>query len=77
MKGEELNKMRRSVSFGIHGNNNNNAARDYRDEPDVSWVNSLVKDSTVVSERSFGMNERVRIMSWAEQMYREKEQTVV
>ncbi|CAN8254494.1 unnamed protein product [Cochlearia groenlandica] len=77
MQGEELNKMRRSVSFGISGNNNsnNNGARDYRNEPDVSWVNSLVKDS-VVSERSFGMNERVRLMSWAEQMYREKEQTV-
>uniref|UniRef100_A0A1J3K530 Zinc finger CCCH domain-containing protein 47 n=1 Tax=Noccaea caerulescens TaxID=107243 RepID=A0A1J3K530_NOCCA len=78
MQGEELNKMRRSVSFGIHGNNNNNnsnAARDYRNEPDVSWVNSLVKDN-VVSERGFGMNERVRIMSWAEQMYRDKEQTV-
>ncbi|KAL1204469.1 Zinc finger CCCH domain-containing protein 47 [Cardamine amara subsp. amara] len=77
MKGEELNKMRRSVSFGIHGNNdnNNNAGRDYREEPDVSWVNSLVKDS-VISEGGFGMNERVRVMSWAEQMYREKEQTV-
>ncbi|ESQ44491.1 hypothetical protein EUTSA_v10005860mg [Eutrema salsugineum] len=74
MQGEELNKMRRSVSFGIHGNNND-VARDYRNEPDVSWVNSLVKDS-VVSERGFGMNERVRILSWAEQMYREKEQTV-
>ncbi|CAN7061469.1 hypothetical protein Bca4012_095390 [Brassica carinata] len=77
VQGDELSKMRRSVSFGIHGDNNgNNAGRDYRNEPDVSWVNSLVKDS-VVSERGFGMNERVRIMSWAEQMYREKEQTVV
>ncbi|KAJ4895942.1 Zinc finger CCCH domain-containing protein 47 [Raphanus sativus] len=77
VQGDELSKMRRSVSFGIRGDNNsNNAGRDYRNEPDVSWVNSLVKDS-VVSERGFGMNERVRIMSWAEQMYREKEQTVV
>jgi hypothetical protein len=77
MQGEELSKMRRSVSFGIHGNNssnNSNAARDWN-EPDVSWVNSLVKDN-VVSERGFGMNERVRRMSWAEQMYRDKDQTV-
>ncbi|CAH8360395.1 unnamed protein product [Eruca vesicaria subsp. sativa] len=76
VQGDELSKMRRSVSFGIHGENNSNGVRDYRNEPDVSWVNSLVKDS-VVTERGFGMNERVRIMSWAEQMYREKEQTVV
>ncbi|KAG5386199.1 hypothetical protein IGI04_037669, partial [Brassica rapa subsp. trilocularis] len=78
VQGDELSKMRRSVSFGIHGDNNgNNAGRDYRNEPDVSWVNSLVKDSVVSERGGFGMNERVRIMSWAEQMYREKEQTVV
>ncbi|CAA7060415.1 unnamed protein product [Microthlaspi erraticum] len=80
MQGEELSKMRRSVSFGIHGNNNSNngnsnGVRDYRNEPDVSWVNSLVKDN-VVSERGFRMNERVRIMSWAEKIYRDKGQTV-
>ncbi|KAG2325661.1 hypothetical protein Bca4012_040160 [Brassica carinata] len=68
--------MRRSVSFGIHGNNNsNNAVRNYRNEPDVSWVNSLVRDS-VVSERGFGMTEGVRVMSCAEHMNREKVQTV-
>ncbi|CAN7009513.1 unnamed protein product [Brassica oleracea var. botrytis] len=45
MQREEMNKMRRSVSFGINENNNNNnnnvsrPVRDYSDEPDVSWVN--------------------------------------
>ncbi|XP_048608569.1 zinc finger CCCH domain-containing protein 29-like isoform X2 [Brassica napus] len=86
MQREELNKMRRSASFGIHGNNNNSynnvsvPVRDYSDEPDVSWVNSLVKESE--PERAFGLNERVgntfKVRSWAEQMYidHEKQQIV-
>ncbi|KAJ4906716.1 Zinc finger CCCH domain-containing protein 29 [Raphanus sativus] len=82
MQREELNKMRRSASFGIHGNNNNvsRPVRDYSDEPDVSWVNSLVKDSA--PERAFGLNERVgntfKLPLWAEQMYidHEKQQIV-
>uniref|UniRef100_A0A1J3DVE2 Zinc finger CCCH domain-containing protein 29 n=1 Tax=Noccaea caerulescens TaxID=107243 RepID=A0A1J3DVE2_NOCCA len=96
MQRDELNKLRRSVSFGIHGNNNNNnnvsprPVRDYSDEPDVSWVNSLVKESA--PERAFGLNERVgntvnggaavrdqfKLPSWAEQMYidHEKQQIV-
>jgi hypothetical protein len=96
MQREELNKLRRSVSFGIHGNNNNNVSprpvRDYSDEPDVSWVNSLVKESG--PERAFGLNgervgntvnggggavrEQFKLPSWAEQMYidHEKHQIV-
>ncbi|KNA17908.1 hypothetical protein SOVF_075640 [Spinacia oleracea] len=46
--GEELNKLRKSNSFGFRGaNNNNNATRTSPpgfNQPDVSWVNSLVKD---------------------------------
>ncbi|XP_010505737.1 PREDICTED: zinc finger CCCH domain-containing protein 29-like [Camelina sativa] len=93
MQREELNKLRRSASFGIHGNNNNNncvsrPARDYSDEPDVSWVNSLVKENA--PERAFGLNERVgntvngaagrdkfKLPSWAEQMYIDHEQQIV
>ncbi|CAA7028918.1 unnamed protein product [Microthlaspi erraticum] len=96
MQRDELNKLRRSVSFGIHGNNNNNnvsprPVRDYSDEPDVSWVNSLVKESG--PERAFGLNgervgstvndggavrEQFKLPSWAEQMYidHEKQQIV-
>ncbi|KAG2326317.1 hypothetical protein Bca4012_035294 [Brassica carinata] len=85
MQREEMNKMRRSVSFGINGHNNNNnvsrPVRDYSDEPDVSWVNSLVKDSA--QERDFGLNgaavrEEFKLPLWAEQMYidHEKQQTV-
>ncbi|XP_010554668.1 PREDICTED: zinc finger CCCH domain-containing protein 29-like [Tarenaya hassleriana] len=77
-QGDELNKLRRSISFGI---------RDYRDEPDVSWVNSLVKDSAPEGG-AFGMNGRVghagnaavaareKLRWWAEQMYIEQEQIV-
>ncbi|CAG7874103.1 unnamed protein product [Brassica rapa] len=84
MQREEMNKMRRSVSFGINGNNNNNVSRpvrDYSDEPDVSWVNSLVKDSA--QEGAFGLNgaavrDEFKLPLWAEQMYidHEKRQPV-
>ncbi|CAL9236285.1 unnamed protein product [Arabidopsis halleri] len=91
MQRDELNKLRRSASFGIHGNNNNSVsrpARDYSDEPDVSWVNSLVKENA--PERAFGLSERVgntvngaagrdqfKLPSWAEQMYIDHEQQIV
>ncbi|CAH8265396.1 unnamed protein product [Arabidopsis lyrata] len=90
MQREELNKLRRSASFGIHGNSNSvsRPARDYSDEPDVSWVNSLVKENA--PERAFGLNERVgntvngaagrdqfKLPSWAEQMYIDHEQQIV
>lgn len=52
--GDDLSKMRRSASFGIRGGVNVNAnggqlgsvgfAGPRMDEPDVSWVSSLVKD---------------------------------
>jgi hypothetical protein len=93
MQRDELNKLRRSVSFGIHGNNNVSPrpVRDYSDEPDVSWVNSLVKEGG--PERAFGLNgervgstvngggavrEQFKLPSWAEQMYidHEKQQIV-
>ncbi|KAH9622371.1 hypothetical protein KSS87_015887 [Heliosperma pusillum] len=46
MQGEELNKLRKSNSFGYRGNNNNPIRESPPGfgEPDVSWVNSLVKD---------------------------------
>ncbi|XP_010534604.1 PREDICTED: zinc finger CCCH domain-containing protein 47-like [Tarenaya hassleriana] len=84
--GDELNKLRRSVSFGIRGNSPSvhmpATARDYSDEPDVSWVNSLVKDSAVDGARQLDGQPRSdsvaweKVPSWAEQMYREHEQIV-
>ncbi|KAM5556693.1 zinc finger CCCH domain-containing protein 29 [Rosa sericea] len=87
IQGDDLNKLRKSASFGFRSNNAgtpNNMMASALDEPDVSWVNSLVKD--VSSERSemFGaerqnyrqLNKGVHEMlpSWAEQMYIEQEQ---
>ncbi|KAK9734689.1 hypothetical protein RND81_04G157200 [Saponaria officinalis] len=40
---DELNKLRKSASFGLR--TNLDAAQTARDEPDVSWVHSLVKDA--------------------------------
>ncbi|KAF8009705.1 hypothetical protein BT93_J0635 [Corymbia citriodora subsp. variegata] len=48
VQGDELNKLRKSASFGFRNNsmaNPNNAAPPRADEPDVSWVGSLVKDA--------------------------------
>ncbi|KAL1559257.1 zinc finger CCCH domain-containing protein 47-like [Salvia divinorum] len=44
--GEEVNKLRKSASFGFGFRTGGNAAPAHSDigEPDVSWVNSLVKD---------------------------------
>ncbi|WZZ49379.1 LOW QUALITY PROTEIN: hypothetical protein YC2023_049486 [Brassica napus] len=77
MQREEMNKMRRSVSFGINENNNNNnnnvsrPVRDYSDEPDVSWYTGL-------QEAAFGLNgaavrDEFKMPLWAEKMYIEHE----
>ncbi|KAI3419479.1 uncharacterized protein J3R85_013167 [Psidium guajava] len=44
IQGDELNKLRKSASFGFRNNSPNNVAPPSADEPDVSWVGSLVKD---------------------------------
>ncbi|CAO2817064.1 unnamed protein product [Amaranthus hypochondriacus] len=46
MNGQELNKLKKSNSFGIRGGSNNaiRTSPPGFNEPDVSWVNSLVKD---------------------------------
>ncbi|CAI0415771.1 unnamed protein product [Linum tenue] len=88
MQGDELNKLKRSASFGFRGsNNNNNNSPTTRPngEPDVSWVNSLVKEvpsgidggvrDNRFSHGSGGVRES-SIPPWMEQMYIEQEQMV-
>ncbi|KAL9226709.1 hypothetical protein vseg_002489 [Gypsophila vaccaria] len=51
MQGDELNKLRKSNSFGYRGNHTNNPMTPTPPgfgEPDVTWVNSLVKDEANV-----------------------------
>ncbi|XP_057523211.1 zinc finger CCCH domain-containing protein 47-like [Amaranthus tricolor] len=85
INGQELNKLRKSNSFGIRGATNNvtRSSPPGFNEPDVSWVNSLVKDEAGVANLgakagSFGRNGiRARnICSPWEQLYIE-EQVVI
>ncbi|KAK8592147.1 hypothetical protein V6N13_062733 [Hibiscus sabdariffa] len=89
IQGDELNKLRKSASFGIR--NNNLAARATIDtmpfdvdEPDVSWVHSLVKDVTPMGTPSqlqwqygSGKGVRERLPTWVEQMYMEQQEQMV
>ncbi|XP_039038819.1 zinc finger CCCH domain-containing protein 29-like [Hibiscus syriacus] len=88
MQGDELNKLRKSASFRFR--NNSPAPTTTKDtmmqsnvyEPDVSWVNSLVKDATpagvpsLQQQYNIGKGVRERLPPWVEQMYIEQEQMV-
>ncbi|KAF5790361.1 putative transcription factor C3H family [Helianthus annuus] len=72
---EDANKLRKSVSFGYGGTTVN-----VNHEPDVSWVNTMVKD---VGTGVNGSPEMARyggsgeiLPQWVEQMYIEQEQMV-
>nr|GMC63840.1 zinc finger CCCH domain-containing protein 29-like [Ipomoea batatas] len=72
--GDDLNKLKRSASFGIRGANAAASNRtpitpSHAHEPDVSWVHSLVKD--VSRGGPHDPNP-----SWIDQMYIEQEQMV-
>ncbi|KAK8994422.1 hypothetical protein V6N11_045514 [Hibiscus sabdariffa] len=83
IQGDELNKLRKSASFGFRNNNpatTNMMASDAK-EPDVSWVHSVVKDVGPTGEQlqrqqrySLGKGVQETLPSWMEQMYIEQEQ---
>ena len=89
-QGDELNKLKKSASFGFQSSNNPAATTaayvtaSHVDEPDVSWVNSLVKDvppagSTIFyAEKQYSLGKRVceSLPPWIEQIYLEQEQMV-
>jgi hypothetical protein len=88
IQGDELSKLQKSASFGFR-DNNVATTRTFMpsavDEPDVSWVNSLVKD---VSHDSSGLFRKEQqqynqvkgghemIPPWVEQLYIDQEQMV-
>lgn len=91
--GEELNKLKKSSSFAFRTTSTPltpAAARaqenDY--EPDVSWVNTLVKDATPHESHQFSVEDQKRklqrhlnngtdsIPAWLEQLYMDQEQIV-
>ncbi|XP_058110254.1 zinc finger CCCH domain-containing protein 66-like [Magnolia sinica] len=77
IQGEELNKLRKSASFGIRTSSTAVGAATTFDEPDISWVQSLVKDGPSGGWMSEEMQGPMEMLSpWAEQMYMEQEQMV-
>ncbi|XP_022742461.1 zinc finger CCCH domain-containing protein 29-like [Durio zibethinus] len=88
IQGDELNKLRKSASFGFRNNNpaataTTNMMPSDVDEPDVSWVHSLVKDVTPLGgglqqqqQHRLGRGVRETLPAWMEQMCIEQEQMV-
>ncbi|KAF2296271.1 hypothetical protein GH714_037195 [Hevea brasiliensis] len=83
VQGDELNKFKKSASFGFRSNNRTTAADltlSNADEPDVSWVNSLVKDVPpgFDAEKQYNLSKGVHesLQPWMEQLYIEQEQMV-
>ncbi|MQL97284.1 hypothetical protein Taro_029963 [Colocasia esculenta] len=90
IQGEELNKLRKSASFGIRSNGMPATMAASSEEPDVSWVQSLVKDGPPLPGHfipdqqqkqhqvgGFGELRAQDVLSpWVEQLYMEQEQLV-
>lgn len=92
VQGEELNKLRKSASFGFRSNGSSLGAAAApvpatSDEPDVSWVQSLVKDSPAMKHGQLGFEEQQQqchlniggsemLPAWVEQLYMEQEPMV-
>ncbi|KAK7289825.1 hypothetical protein RIF29_03789 [Crotalaria pallida] len=92
IRGEELNKLRKSASFGFRSTSTplTMAATEPRnaDEPDVSWVHSLVKDAPQMESGRYSVEEQRQqsqryanngthvVPAWLEQLYTEQEQMV-
>ncbi|KAK7320594.1 hypothetical protein VNO77_30215 [Canavalia gladiata] len=86
VNGDELNKLRKSASFGFRNNGvtatASTIAQPEHVEPDVSWVHSLVRDVPSESSQIFGAEKQQFDLSkemlspWVEQLYIEQEQMV-
>jgi|UniRef100_A0A2N9HPG5 hypothetical protein len=89
LQGEEYNKLRKSASFGFRSNGSSYAtaaAPATVNEPDVSWVQSLVKDAPPVKPGQLNFEKEQQchldtgdsemLPAWVEQLYMEQEQIV-
>lgn len=83
--GEDASKLKKSASFGFRGGNGGTATamRASLEEPDVGWVNSVVKDVPPHGGRMRGGQQQhggvheMMMPHWIDQMYIEQEQMVV
>lgn len=83
VNGDELNKLRKSASFGFRNNGAATAsplAQSEHVEPDVSWVHSLVPSESseifgAEKKQQFDLSKE-RLPPWVEQLYIEQEQMV-
>ncbi|XP_016491466.1 zinc finger CCCH domain-containing protein 66-like [Nicotiana tabacum] len=88
---EELNKLRKSASFGLRSSGSRfpmseSSILNSSAERDVSWVQSMVKDSPAMSSRQLSREDQQyhlnasrgseTIPTWADQLYLEQEQIV-
>ena len=82
VNGDELNKLRKSASFGFRNNGAATAsplAQSEHAEPDVSWVHSLVpSESSEIfgAEKQQYDHSKDMLPPWVEQLYIEQEQMV-
>ncbi|KAL6977476.1 hypothetical protein U1Q18_026275 [Sarracenia purpurea var. burkii] len=85
--GEEANRLKKSASFGFRSGNTNSPpgmgmVRSAVDEPDVSWVHSLVKDVSSVGAGLYSSDQKrqglkeTTLPPWVEQVYIDQEQLV-
>ncbi|XP_059627968.1 zinc finger CCCH domain-containing protein 29-like [Cornus florida] len=84
-QGEEHNKLKKSASFGFRSGNaattRTGMAPSTAGEPDVSWVNSLVKDVSSVGAGLYRSDQtrggaHEMLPPWVEQLYIDQEQMV-
>ncbi|KAK8601676.1 hypothetical protein V6N13_058639 [Hibiscus sabdariffa] len=79
-KGEELNKLTKPLSFAFQSSGSNlgdpaQSMLSTSDEPDVSWVQSLVKDTPSEQQPShLNTDGSVVFPAWVEECYMEQEQ---
>ncbi|KAM3691565.1 hypothetical protein ACB098_08G023900 [Castanea mollissima] len=91
LQGEELNKLRKSASFGFRSSSSSYATAAAMmpatvNEPDVSWVQSLVKDVPPAKPGQLNFEKEQQchldtgdsemLPAWVEQLYKEQEQMV-
>lgn len=81
VNGDELNKLRKSASFGFRNNGvtatSSPRAQPQHTEPDVSWVHSLTESSEMFGAENQQYDLSKEMLSpWVEQLYIEQEQMV-